>query len=68
MSAIFSPATSSAALVISPDLLRRYDVAGPRYTSYPTADRFVEAFGEAEYLQALEQRELLKLLDQRLKG
>ncbi len=56
MSAIFSPATSSAALVISPDLLRRYDVAGPRYTSYPTADRFVEAFGEAEYLQALEQR------------
>ena len=56
MSAIFSPATSSAELVISPDLLRRYDVAGPRYTSYPTADRFVEAFGEAEYLQALEQR------------
>ncbi len=56
MSAIFSPATSAAELVISPDLLRRYDVAGPRYTSYPTADRFVEAFGEAEYLQALEQR------------
>ncbi|MFY8179720.1 MAG: oxygen-independent coproporphyrinogen III oxidase [Limnohabitans sp.] len=43
-------------LVINPELLRRYDVAGPRYTSYPTADRFVEAFGEAEYLQALEQR------------
>ncbi|MBK8666191.1 MAG: oxygen-independent coproporphyrinogen III oxidase [Burkholderiales bacterium] len=29
---------------------------GPRYTSYPTADRFVEAFGEADYVQALEQR------------
>jgi oxygen-independent coproporphyrinogen-3 oxidase len=43
-------------LVISPELLQRYDVAGPRYTSYPTADRFVEAFGEADYLQALEQR------------
>ena len=43
-------------LVINPDLLRRYDVSGPRYTSYPTADRFVEAFGEADYLQALEQR------------
>jgi len=43
-------------LVINPELLQRYDVAGPRYTSYPTADRFVEAFGEAEYLQALEQR------------
>lgn len=41
---------------VSPDLLRRHDVAGPRYTSYPTADRFVEAFGPAEYLQALKQR------------
>jgi oxygen-independent coproporphyrinogen III oxidase len=37
-------------------LLRRLDVAGPRYTSYPTADRFVEAFGPAEYAQALRQR------------
>jgi oxygen-independent coproporphyrinogen-3 oxidase len=27
-----------------PSLLRRFDVAGPRYTSYPTADRFSEAF------------------------
>ena len=43
-------------LVLNPELLQRYDVAGPRYTSYPTADRFVEAFGEADYLQALEQR------------
>jgi oxygen-independent coproporphyrinogen-3 oxidase len=42
--------------VITPDLLTRFDVPGPRYTSYPTADRFVEAFGEADYLQALEQR------------
>jgi oxygen-independent coproporphyrinogen-3 oxidase len=32
-------------------------VPGPRYTSYPTADRFVEAFGEAEYVQALQQRQ-----------
>ena len=44
------------ALMLNPELLRRYDVSGPRYTSYPTADRFVEAFGEADYLQALEQR------------
>ena len=43
-------------LVLNPELLQRYDVAGPRYTSYPTADRFVEAFGESDYLQALEQR------------
>ncbi|HEX5739253.1 MAG TPA: oxygen-independent coproporphyrinogen III oxidase [Hydrogenophaga sp.] len=42
--------------VVSPDLLSRFDVPGPRYTSYPTADRFVEAFTEQEYIQALEQR------------
>jgi len=42
--------------VISPDLLTRFDVPGPRYTSYPTADRFVEAFSEDDYIQALDQR------------
>jgi oxygen-independent coproporphyrinogen III oxidase len=40
----------------SPDLLRRFDVPGPRYTSYPTADRFVEAFGPTDLAHALEQR------------
>ena len=38
------------------DLLSRFDIPGPRYTSYPTADRFVEAFNEDAYRQALEQR------------
>ena len=42
--------------VISPELLARFDVPGPRYTSYPTADRFVEAFGHDEYVQALRMR------------
>ena len=46
----------SAADLVTDDLLRRYDVAGPRYTSYPTADRFVEAFGPDDYARALEQR------------
>ena len=46
----------SVSTVIDPDLLKRFDVPGPRYTSYPTADRFVEAFRESEYIQALEQR------------
>jgi oxygen-independent coproporphyrinogen-3 oxidase len=41
---------------VTPELLRRFDVVGPRYTSYPTADRFVEAFGEQDYIQALNQR------------
>ena len=31
-------------LVFDPLIIRRFDVNGPRYTSYPTADRFVEAF------------------------
>jgi oxygen-independent coproporphyrinogen III oxidase len=31
------------------DLVRRFDRHGPRYTSYPTADRFVEAFGPDTY-------------------
>jgi oxygen-independent coproporphyrinogen-3 oxidase len=42
---------------ISAELLGKYDLNGPRYTSYPTADRFVEAFTADEYVQALEQRQ-----------
>ncbi len=37
-------ATSFQDLVFDPQLISRFDVSGPRYTSYPTADRFVEAF------------------------
>lgn len=44
--------------IVTPDLLRRYDVPGPRYTSYPTADRFVEAFREKDYIVALKQRKV----------
>jgi len=42
--------------VVTEELLRRLDVNGPRYTSYPTADRFVDAFGPDDYTRALEQR------------
>ena len=41
-------------LVIDAEVLRRFDRPGPRYTSYPTADRFVEAFDAAAYRRALE--------------
>ncbi|MET4576575.1 oxygen-independent coproporphyrinogen III oxidase [Ottowia thiooxydans] len=44
--------------IATPELLERFDVPGPRYTSYPTADRFVEAFDEVAYTQALEQRRM----------
>jgi oxygen-independent coproporphyrinogen-3 oxidase len=45
-------------LVIDPVLIREYDVSGPRYTSYPTADRFVEAFGEPQLEQWLGRRNI----------
>src|SRR4051812_34903222 len=47
-----------AELVIDPVLVRKYNVSGPRYTSYPTADRFVEAFGEATYRYWLSSRNI----------
>jgi len=48
----------SSDLVIDPVLIRKHDVGGPRYTSYPTADRFVEAFGEVELKQWLAKRNI----------
>ncbi len=49
-------AVTSPDALLTETLLRKLDVPGPRYTSYPTADRFVEAFGATEYRQALRQR------------
>lgn len=42
--------------IVPEELLSRFDVPGPRYTSFPTADRFVEAFTTDDYVQALTQR------------
>jgi oxygen-independent coproporphyrinogen-3 oxidase len=36
-------------LIFDKDLIRRYDRQGPRYTSYPTAVQFTDAFGNADY-------------------
>ena len=35
------------------DLIRRYDQAGPRYTSYPTAVQFHDGVGSFDLLHAL---------------
>jgi oxygen-independent coproporphyrinogen-3 oxidase len=43
--------------IITPELLSRFDVPGPRYTSYPTADRFMDTFGEDDYIKALSHRQ-----------
>ncbi len=40
-----------------PELIARYDGSGPRYTSYPTADRFTEGPIATHYVTALHQRE-----------
>jgi len=45
-------------LVVDEELLRKYGGAGPRYTSYPTADRFVEGFDAAAYRYWLGQRDI----------
>ena len=41
---------------VTKETLNKYDISGPRYTSYPTADRFVEAFTEDAYKLALQNR------------
>jgi oxygen-independent coproporphyrinogen-3 oxidase len=46
-------AAMSASLSFEPELLRRYDRPGPRYTSYPTAPQFHDGFGESELRQAI---------------
>jgi oxygen-independent coproporphyrinogen-3 oxidase len=50
--------TLSDVVELTPELLNKFDVPGPRYTSYPTADRFVDAFTVQDYQQALEQRRI----------
>ena len=42
---------------LSEELIRRFDKLGPRYTSYPTADRFNAGFTEQSYLDHLAQRD-----------
>lgn len=37
-------------------LIRRFNTTGPRYTSYPTADRFNAGFKAADYSHYLEER------------
>ena len=48
----------SAQLVVDPDLIRKFGGNGPRYTSYPTADRFVEAFDASAYRHWLKHRNI----------
>lgn len=42
-------------LSLERELLRRYDITGPRYTSYPTAAQFSEAFDARRYRERVAQ-------------
>lgn len=44
---------SGSDVQITREMLERYDIPGPRYTSYPTAPEWSEEFGAAEYREAL---------------
>ncbi|MEW6563455.1 MAG: oxygen-independent coproporphyrinogen III oxidase [Pseudomonadota bacterium] len=44
-------AAPSQDIVVDLDLIRRLDKNGPRYTSYPTADRFDKTFTAATYAE-----------------
>jgi oxygen-independent coproporphyrinogen-3 oxidase len=50
------PAHPEAPIVVDTALLAKYGGNGPRYTSYPTADRFVEAFDAEAYRHWLSRR------------
>lgn len=43
----------SEAITWDQDLLSRYDLSGPRYTSYPTAPQFSEAFSQSSLFRAI---------------
>ncbi|HET7097260.1 MAG TPA: oxygen-independent coproporphyrinogen III oxidase [Casimicrobiaceae bacterium] len=47
-----------APLSFDVDLIRKYDGFGPRYTSYPSADRFTESFGPEQLIDALGDRSM----------
>src|SRR3569623_1068633 len=46
-------APSEPAIEFDMTLIRKLNRLGPRYTSYPTADRFSESFDYGDYLQAV---------------
>ena len=45
----------SETLNVTPEILDRYNVPGPRYTSYPTAPEWLDSFGPTDFEEALGQ-------------
>lgn len=40
-------------LNVTQEILDRYNVPGPRYTSYPTAPEWLDSFGPSDYMEAV---------------
>lgn len=47
-------------VLFHPELLQKFDINGPRYTSYPSADRFHSDFSEQDYVDSLQRVAKLK--------
>ena len=50
--------TSLANVDFDSKLIAQHDCSGPRYTSYPTADRFIEGNIASIYLEAIKSRQV----------
>jgi oxygen-independent coproporphyrinogen III oxidase len=50
------PPVGDTSLIVDPQLLRKYGGNGPRYTSYPTADRFHPGVTAERYVDAIHAR------------
>jgi oxygen-independent coproporphyrinogen-3 oxidase len=53
-SVLFASTQNEKEVLFHPKLLEKFDINGPRYTSYPSADRFNGEFGEVDYQGALQ--------------
>ena len=48
------PITPTQDFIFDRELIASLPANGPRYTSYPTADRFHDGFRQTEYIQVLD--------------
>ncbi|MEO8101492.1 MAG: oxygen-independent coproporphyrinogen III oxidase [Betaproteobacteria bacterium] len=54
------PGAPASAVLVDPELVRKCNISGPRYASYPTADHFVEAYDSRAHQITLCQRNTLQ--------
>lgn len=66
MSSVTHPAKPAQAAhdLLTVELLRSFDTAGPRYTSYPTADRFGSDFGAVQTISVLQTLRFARTIEQ----